>query len=37
MVALLFDGVKLRALFVVPDAHDRTVFYGLNFAPAITV
>jgi hypothetical protein len=21
----------LRALFVVPDAHDRTVFYGLNF------
>jgi hypothetical protein len=29
--ALLFDGVKLRALFVVPDAHDRTVFYGVNF------
>jgi hypothetical protein len=28
---LLFDGVKLRALFVVPNAHDRTVFYGLNF------
>jgi len=28
---LLFDGVKLRALFVVPHAHDRTVFYGLNF------
>lgn len=28
---LLFDGVKLRALFVVPDAHDRTVYYGLNF------
>jgi len=28
---LLFDGVKLRALLVVPDAHDRTVFYGLNF------
>ena len=28
---LLFDGVKLRALFVVPDAHDRTIFYGLNF------
>jgi hypothetical protein len=24
---LLFDSVKLRALFVVPDAHDRTVFY----------
>jgi hypothetical protein len=29
--ALLFDGAKLRALFVVPDAHDRTFFYGLNF------
>jgi hypothetical protein len=29
--ALLFDGVKLRALFVVPDADDHTVFYGLNF------
>ena len=28
---LLFDSVKLRALFVVPDAHDRMVFYGLNF------
>jgi hypothetical protein len=28
---LLFDGVKLRALFVVPHAHDRAVFYGLNF------
>lgn len=28
---LLFDSTKLRALFVVPDAHDRTVFYGLNF------
>jgi hypothetical protein len=28
---LLFDGVKLRALLVVPDAHERTVFYGLNF------
>src|SRR5579863_9890629 len=28
---LLLDSVKLRALFVVPDAHDRTVFYGLNF------
>jgi hypothetical protein len=28
---LVFDSVKLRALFVVPDAHDRTVFYGLNF------
>jgi hypothetical protein len=29
--ALLFDGVKLRALFVAPDAHQRTFFYGLNF------
>ncbi len=28
---LLFDGAKLRALFVVPDAHDRRFFYGLNF------
>jgi len=28
---LLFDSVKLRALFVVPDAHGRTIFYGLNF------
>jgi hypothetical protein len=28
---LLFDSTKLRALFVVPDAHDRTFFYGLNF------
>jgi hypothetical protein len=28
---LLFDAVKLRALLVVPDAQDRTVFYGLNF------
>ena len=28
---LLFDGTKLRALFVVPDAHDRTFFYGINF------
>jgi hypothetical protein len=28
---LLFDGVKLRALFVVPNAAERTVFYGLNF------
>jgi hypothetical protein len=29
--ALLFDGTKLRALFVVPDAHDRSFFYGVNF------
>jgi len=28
---LLFDSAKLRALFVVPDARDRTFFYGLNF------
>jgi hypothetical protein len=28
---LLFDAAKLRALFVVPDAHDRTFFYGVNF------
>jgi hypothetical protein len=26
-----FDGFKLRALFVVPDADDRTFVYGLNF------
>lgn len=29
--SLLFDSVKLRALFVVPHAGDRTFFYGLNF------
>jgi hypothetical protein len=29
--ALLFDSAKLRALLVVPDAHDRTFFYGVNF------
>jgi hypothetical protein len=28
---LLFDGAKVRALFVAPDAHDRTFFYGINF------
>jgi hypothetical protein len=28
---LLFDGVKLRTLFVVPHAAERTFFYGLNF------
>jgi len=28
---LLFDSTKLRALFVVPGAHDRTFFYGVNF------
>src|SRR5215831_8596918 len=28
---LLFDAAKLRALFVVPDAHGRTFFYGINF------
>ncbi|MGE5243685.1 MAG: hypothetical protein ACM3SQ_05620 [Betaproteobacteria bacterium] len=25
------DGMKLRALFAVPDAADRTFFYGANF------
>ncbi len=25
------NGVKLRALFAVPDADDRTFFYGANF------
>ena len=25
------DGVKLRALFAVPNADDRTFFYGANF------
>ena len=29
--ALLFDSVKLRTLLVVPDAHDRSFFYGVNF------
>jgi hypothetical protein len=29
--ALLFDGAKLRALIVAPDAHDRSFFYGVNF------
>jgi hypothetical protein len=28
---VLFDSTKLRALFVVPDAHDRRFFYGINF------
>ena len=27
---LLFEGVKLRTLFVVPDAADREFFYGVN-------
>lgn len=26
-----FNGVKLRALFVAPDADSRTFFYGINF------
>ncbi|MDE1986334.1 MAG: hypothetical protein KGL29_07985 [Alphaproteobacteria bacterium] len=26
-----FNGMKLRALFVSPDAADRTFFYGINF------
>lgn len=29
--ALLFDGAKLRALIVAPDARDRRFFYGVNF------
>ena len=29
--ALLYDGFKLRALFVSPDAAHRDVFYGMNF------
>lgn len=28
---LRFDSTKLRALFVVPDAHARTFIYGINF------
>lgn len=28
---LLFEGVKLRTLFVVPHADQRRFFYGLNF------
>lgn len=28
---LSFDGVKLRTLFVVPHAAERTFFYGINF------
>jgi hypothetical protein len=28
---LLFDSTKLRLLFVAPDAHNRTLFYGINF------
>jgi len=28
---LRFDAAKVRALFVVPDAHNRTLFYGVNF------
>jgi hypothetical protein len=27
----LFNGAKLRALFVLPDARARTFFYGVNF------
>jgi hypothetical protein len=29
--SLLYDGFKLRTLFVSPDAADRKVFYGVNF------
>jgi len=28
---VLYNGFKLRALFVSPDAADRDVFYGVNF------
>ena len=28
---VLFDSVKVRELFVVPHAHQRTFFYGINF------
>jgi hypothetical protein len=27
----LLDSAKLRALFVLPDAHTQTFFYGINF------
>ncbi|HEY4968416.1 MAG TPA: hypothetical protein VII35_00830 [Steroidobacteraceae bacterium] len=29
--AILYNGYKLRALFVSPDAANRDVFYGVNF------
>ncbi len=29
--SLLYNGLKLRALFVTPDAAHRDVFYGVNF------
>lgn len=29
---LLFEGIKLRTLFVVSHAADRIFFYGVNFA-----
>src|ERR1700740_2760716 len=29
--ALTYDGFKVRTLFVVPHAADRTFFYGVNF------
>ena len=28
---VLFDAVKLRSLFVVPHAEEKTIFYGINF------
>ena len=28
---LLYDASRIRALLVVPDAHDRAFFYGVNF------
>jgi hypothetical protein len=29
--SVLYNGFKLRALFVSPDAADREIFYGVNF------
>jgi hypothetical protein len=29
--SVLYNGFKLRALFVSPDAADRDIFYGMNF------
>src|ERR1700738_5191638 len=29
--SVLFNGFKLRTLFVTPDAANREVFYGVNF------
>jgi hypothetical protein len=29
--SVLYDGFKLRTLFVTPDAAKRNFFYGINF------